>query len=75
MMRCLLDEAEPARGLVVAVDAHDDAADVPSSTEQLKHLLFGGEERQVADVECGRLRQQLLLLSQRALNRFIVAKA
>ena len=59
-MGVVLDEAKPARRLVEAVQAHDEALELAALGEEGVDLLFGGVEGQVTDVE-GRGVAQLLL--------------
>jgi hypothetical protein len=49
----VLDEAESARRLLEAVEAHDQALDLAALGEELVDLLLGGVEGEVADVERG----------------------
>jgi hypothetical protein len=53
----VLDEAEAARCLLEAVQAHDQALDLAALGEELVDLLLGGVEGEVADVERGRVAQ------------------
>lgn len=49
----ILHEAEPAGRLLVLVQAHDDALDVPALGEELVDLLLRGVEGEVAHVQRG----------------------
>ena len=51
----ILYEAEPARGTLELVEAHDDAFDVSRLAEKLVQLLLGRVERHVPDVQRARL--------------------
>mmetsp|Transcript_67027 Transcript_67027/g.179365 ORF Transcript_67027/g.179365 Transcript_67027/m.179365 type:complete len:221 (-) Transcript_67027:148-810(-) len=46
-----LHKAEATGRLLVLVEAHDDALDLPTLPEELIYLLLAREERQVADVQ------------------------
>ena len=58
----LLDKAKPARRLLVPVQSHDYTLDLAALGKELKDLLLGCIKGQIADVECCRLSQALLLL-------------
>ena len=49
----VLDEAEAARRLLEAVEAHDEALNLAALAEELVYLLLGGVEGEIADVESG----------------------
>jgi hypothetical protein len=51
LVRVVLNEAEAARCLLEAVEAHDQALDFAAFAEKLVYLLFGCVEGEVADVE------------------------
>lgn len=53
--RYLLNKAEAAGGLLVAVKSHDDTLDLAAFGKEFIDLLLGGEEGQVSDVEGGRV--------------------
>jgi len=51
LVRVVLDEAEAARGLGEAVEAHDQPLDLAALAEEFVDLLLRGVEGEVADVE------------------------
>jgi hypothetical protein len=71
----ILDEAEAAGRLLEAVEAHDEALDFAALAEQLVYLLFGGVEREVADVERGSVFQLVLGLRRGLTVQLLVASA
>lgn len=56
----ILHKAEPAGGLLKAVETHDETLDLSTFGEEFVNLFFGGVEGQVPDVERGRVLQLLL---------------
>ena len=65
----ILDEREPARRPLVAVQAHDDALDFAALAERLVYLLFGSEEGQVANVQRAGADHVAAVLVLRALRK------
>lgn len=51
----ILDKAEPAGCLLVAIQSHDDTLNLTAFGEQLVDLFLGCVEGKVANVECGRV--------------------
>lgn len=49
----VLDEAETTGRLAEAVETHDEALHFAALGEELVHLLLGGVEGQIADIESG----------------------
>lgn len=58
-MRKVFDEAEATGRLVEAVQSHDQPLDLAALAEQLVDLFLSREERQVADVESGRIGERI----------------
>lgn len=59
-MSKVLNKAEATRRLVEAVQSHDQPLDLAALAEQLIDLLLGREERQVANIESGRMSERVL---------------
>lgn len=74
LVSVVLDEAEAARCLLEAVEAHDQAFDLAAFAKQLVDLLLGGVEGQIADVERGGI-FELVLWRGRAAADIVVAIA
>ena len=55
LVSVVFDEAESARRLLKAVEAHDKALDLATLGKQLMYLLLGSVEGQVANIERGRV--------------------
>jgi len=67
----ILNETKAARGLIVFVEAHDDALDVTRLAEELVDLFLRRVEGEVADVQCGGEQQAVLLVHAGALKMLI----
>lgn len=56
----VLDEAKATGRLVESIQSHDQPLDLAALAEQLVDLFLGCEERQVADIEGGRIGERVL---------------
>ena len=61
-MSVVFDETETTRGFVETIESHDQAFDTAAFAEELVNLLFGGVERQVADIKRRRIFELVLRL-------------
>lgn len=60
-MCIVFDKAEAARCLLKPIQTHDKTLDLAALGEEFVNLLFCGVERQVPDIECGRVLERVLL--------------